>query len=318
MEWSSIVITVLGLSLFELICSIDNAIINAEVLSTMGEKARKWFLLWGFAFAVFFVRGFLPLLIVYAVNPSLGVWGALTATFSKDPAVIEAIKSSAPVLYMGGGIFLLFLALYWLFLEEKNFGLRVEETIMSHGFWFYALASVILTAVVWYSMKISTMLAFGAVVGSSVFFITHGFKHNAEESEKRLLEKKSGKMSDLSKLLYLEVIDTTFSIDGVLGAFAFTLSVPLILLGNAMGAYVVRRLTIGNIDRIKNYAYLKNGAMYSILALGCVMLADGFGVHVPSYVSPVITFAFVGYFYWRSVRHPDYMLSQTKGDKTKK
>ena len=306
MDWSSIVITVLGLTLFELICSIDNAIINAEVLSTMGQKARKWFLLWGFAFAVFFVRGFLPLIIVYAVNPSLGIWGALTATFSKDPSVVEAIESSAPILYMGGGIFLLFLALYWLFLEEKNFGLKAEESIMNHGFWFYALASVILTVIVWYSLKINTMLAFGAVIGSSVFFITHGFKHNAEESEKRLLEKKSGSMSDISKLLYLEVIDTTFSIDGVLGAFAFTLSVPLILVGNAMGAYVVRRLTIGNIEKIKNYMFLKNGAMYSILALGIVMLADGFGVHVPSYVSPVVTFVVVGYFFWKSIKHPSY------------
>ncbi|MDH4262863.1 MAG: DUF475 domain-containing protein [Spirochaetia bacterium] len=315
MNWSSVLITVFGLSLFELICSIDNAIINAEVLSTMGKKARKWFLLWGFAFAVFFVRGFLPLLIVYAVNPSLGLAGAFTATFSKDPSVLEAIESSAPVLYMGGGIFLLFLSLYWLFLEEKSFGLKLEEKIMNHGFWFYAIASIILTVIVWYAMQINTMLAFGAVVGSSVFFITHGFKHNAEESEKRLLEKKSGRMSDISKLMYLEVIDTTFSIDGVLGAFAFTLSVPLILVGNAMGAYVVRRLTIGNIERIKNYAYLKNGAMYSILALGVVMLTDGFGVHVPSYVSPLITFVVVGYFYWRSIKHPDYLKKSLKNKK---
>ena len=306
MEWSSIIVTILGLALFELICSIDNAIINAEVLSTMGARARKWFLLWGFAFAVFFVRGFLPLAIVYAVNPSLGLWGAFTATFSKDPAVIEAIESSAPILYMGGGIFLVFLALYWLFLEEKNFGLWGEKAIMNHGFWFYAIASVLLAVIVWYALKISTMLAFGAVIGSSVFFITHGFKHNAEESEKRLIEKKSGKMSDLSKLLYLEVIDTTFSIDGVLGAFAFTLSVPLILVGNAFGAYLVRRITIGNIDTIRNYAYLKNGAMYSILALGTVMLIDGFGVHIPYYVSPLITFAIVGFFYWKSISHPDF------------
>lgn len=71
-------------------------------------------------------------------------------------------------------------------------------------------------------------------------------------------------MTDISKILYLEVIDMTFSIDGVLGAFAFTLSVPLILLGNGIGAYVVRSLTIHNIERVKRYIYLKNGAMYSI------------------------------------------------------
>jgi len=301
------------LALFELICSIDNAIINAEVLSTMSQKYRKWFLLWGFGFAVFFVRGFLPLIIVYAVNPSLGIMGALTATFSKDPAVIEAIESSAPILYMGGGIFLLFLALHWLFLEEKSFGLPMEKKFMEHGFWFYAIVSLVLTAIVWFSLKQNSMLAFGAVVGSSVFFITHGFKKNAEESEKKLMEKKRGGMTDLSKLMYLEVIDTTFSIDGVLGAFAFTLSVPLILVGNAMGAYVVRRLTIGNIDKIRNYTFLKNGAMYSVLVLGIVMLTDGFGIHVPSYVSPMITFIVVGYFYWKSTTHPDYIKMKKAG-----
>lgn len=317
MSWSSILFTISGLALFELICSIDNAIINAEVLSTMEKKSRKWFLLWGFGFAVFFVRGFLPLMIVYSVNPSLGLWGAFTATFSRNPDVTNAVESSAPILYMGGGIFLVFLALYWFFLEEKNYGLAIEKVIKNHGFWFYALASLILTLVVWYSLKINSMLAFGAVVGSSVFFITHGFKQNAEESEKRLLTKNKRKMSDLSKLLYLEVIDTTFSIDGVLGAFAFTLSVPLILIGNAMGAYVVRQLTVGNIERIKLYAYLKNGAMYSILALGVVMLMDGFGHHIPSYVSPLITFATVGIFYWKSIRHPDFQ-KQAKKDKNKK
>jgi len=109
-------------------------------------------------------------------------------------------------------------------------------------------------------------------------------------------------LTDLSKIFYLEVIDATFSIDGVLGAFAFTLSVPLILLGNGIGAIVVRQVTIGNIDRIKRYAYLKNGAMYSILFLGLIMLLDSFGVHIPSWVSPVVTFAVIGYFFLKSLR----------------
>jgi hypothetical protein len=99
------------------------------------------------------------------------------------------------------------------------------------------------------------------------------------------------------------VIDTTFSIDGVLGAFAFTFSVPLILIGNGLGAIAVRQLTIGNIDRVKRYAYLKNGAMYSILILGVIMLLDAFGLHVPEWVSPVSTIAVVGFFFWKSVRH---------------
>jgi hypothetical protein len=96
--------------------------------------------------------------------------------------------------------------------------------------------------------------------------------------------------------------DATFSIDGVLGAFAFTLAVPLILLGNGLGAIVVRQLTIGNIERIKKYIYLKNGAMDSILLLGTIMLLDGFGFHFPSWVSPLSTFAVVGFCFFKSTR----------------
>lgn len=141
------------------------------------------------------------------------------------------------------------------------------------------------------------MMAFGSVVGSTVFFITHGFKQNAELSERQLTKRN---LSDMSKIFYLEVIDATFSIDGVLGAFAFTLSVPLILLGNGSGAFVVREVTISNIGRIKRYLYFKNGAMYSILFLGLIMILDSFGFEIKSWVSPLITFLVVGYFFTKS------------------
>lgn len=299
MDWISIILAVGGLCLFEIISSVDNAIINAEVLSTMGQRARRWFLLWGLFFAVFVVRGLLPWMIVWGATPKLGFLGSLTATFSNDPKVIEAIEMSAPILLAGGGTFLVFLFFHWLFIEPKNYGIKGEKFFHSQGIWFYAVVSILLTTIVWFAMKINPMMAFGAVVGSTAFFITHGFKQNAEQREKQLLKNSRG-LSDLSKILYLEVIDTTFSIDGVLGAFAFTLSVPLIIIGNGLGAVVLRQLTVGNIDRIKKYAYLKNGAMYSILFLGTIMLLDSFGMHIPSWVSPATTFGVVGYFFWRS------------------
>ena len=293
----SIVVTVAGLCLFETISSIDNAIINAEVLSTMQQKARKWFLVWGLVFAVFVVRGVLPWAIVWLTTPSLGPVGALVSTFSNDPKVLEAIEASSPVLLIGGGTFLVFLFFHWLFLEPKNYGLTGEEFISSKGVWFYATVSIILALFVCLAINRNPLMALGAVIGSTAFFITHGFKQNAEENEKKLM--KSG-LSDISKIFYLEVIDATFSIDGVLGAFAFTLSVPLILLGNGLGAFVVRQITVGNIERIKRYKYLKNGAMYSILFLGIVMVSDSFGANIPSALSPVITFIVVAYFFYRS------------------
>ncbi|HBU69094.1 MAG TPA: hypothetical protein DEE98_01790 [Elusimicrobia bacterium] len=298
MDLFSLLIPIIGLSLFETISSIDNAIINAEVLSGMSARARRWFLFWGIIFAVFVVRGLLPWVIVWMTTPSLSFIGALTATFSSDPKVAEAIESSAPILMMGGGIFLLFLFLHWLFLESKNFGLPVvEKFFYANGLWFYSVVSVLLTVIVWISLKKHPMMAFSAVIGSSAFFITHGFKSSAEKSEKELL---SSGASDLSKILYLEVIDATFSIDGVLGAFAFTMSVPIILLGNGLGAVVVRQLTIGNIERVKKYIYLKNGAMYSILFLGSFMILKSFGVHIPEWASTVVTCGVVLFFFLKS------------------
>ncbi len=297
MDLVSIFLIIAGLCLFETINSIDNAIINAEVLATMQPKARRWFLVWGMLIAVFLIRGVLPWLIVWAVMPSLGPVGALTATFSSDPHVIEAIETSAPILLIGGGTFLVFLFFHWLFLEPKHYGLRGERFFMRQGVWFFAIVSILLTIIVWFALQHHPLMAFGAVVGSTAFFITHGFKENAAQAEKELMREG---LSDISKILYLEVIDATFSIDGVLGAFAFTLSVPLILIGNGLGAFVVRELTIGNIERIKKYVYLKNGAMYSILCLGTIMLLDSFGFHIPSWLSPVITFSIVGFFFFKS------------------
>lgn len=293
--------TIIGLSLFETISSVDNAIINAEVLSTMSKRARRWFLTWGILVAVFLVRGLLPFFIIWGFNPSLNILQVLSAAWSSDPLVQESIHKSAPILLIAGGIFLLFLFLHWLFLEDKKLGLpKAEKFFMSRGIWFYAVVSVLLSIICWFALKENSLMAFGAVVGSSLFFITHGFKQNAEEQEKKLL---GGTQSDLSKLFFLEIIDTTFSIDGVLGAFAFTLSVPLILLGNGLGAVIVRELTIHNIENIKKYVFLKNGAMYSILVLGLIMIFHSFGYSIPEYVSPLSTFIIIGFFFWKSKVH---------------
>ena len=299
MDILSIILIVAGLCLFETITSIDNAIINAEVLSTMSQKARRWFLLWGLLFAVFVIRGVLPWLIVWMSTPALGPVGALTATFSSDPAVIAAIEQSAPMLLVGGGTFLVFLFFHWLFLEDKNFGLRGERYFATKGVWFFAIVSIILAAIVWLALGRDPMMAFGAVIGSTAFFIVHGFRQNAEEQERKMV---SGDLSDISKIFYLEIIDATFSIDGVLGAFAFTMAVPLIIIGNGIGALIVREITVRNVDSIRKYKYLKNGAMYSIFCLGIIMILDSFGVGIPSFVSPIITFGVVGYFLVMSLR----------------
>ncbi len=299
-DFLSLIIVIFGLTLFEIITSIDNAIINADVLRTITPAYRKWFLFWGILIGVFVVRGLLPWLIVWGTNPSLGPIGALFASFSSDESVKMAVESSAPILLMGGGVYLLFLFLHWWFVEPKEYGLIGEKFIHKQAVWFFAVVSILLTAIVWYSLKLNPLIAFSAVIGSTAFFITHGFKTNAEEQEKSLTKKT---LSDFSKIMFLLVIDATFSIDSVLGAFAFTLSVPLIFLGNGVGAIVVQRLTVAGVDRIKDYVYLKNGAMYSIFFLGVIMVYDAFGGHIAEWISPVVTFLIVGLFFWKSQLH---------------
>ena len=297
-DFFPLALTALGLVLFEIITSLDNAVINADVLSKMSDWAKRWFLLWGLLIAVFIVRGVLPWLIVFVSNPRLGLLGALTATFSSDPLVMQAVAASRPVLLIAGGVFLVFLFFHWLFLEPKNFGLFGERRIQHYGLWFFAVVSILLTLITWFAINKNPFMAFGAVVGSTAFFITHGFKQNAEQKEKELLH--GNAMGDWSKILYLEVIDATFSIDGVIGAFAFTMSVPLIILGNGIGALVVREFTVHNIETVKKYRYLKNGAMYSIMFLGVIMILESFGAEFPQWLSPAITFGVIGYFFWKS------------------
>lgn len=300
MDIFSIVLIIVGLTLFETVSSLDNAVINAQVLSTMSARAKRWFLTYGLFIAVFLIRGLLPFVIIWLSNPTLGPLDAVNATFSSDPRVQESIEASAPILLIGGGTFLLFLFFHWLFLQKKEFGLPGERYIQKQGVWFYAVVSIFLTLIIWFALKINPLMAFGAVVGSTVFFITHGFRDNAEQAEKNLLT--DNIRSDISKLLYLEVIDATFSIDGVLGSFAFTLSVILILIGNGIGAYIVREVTIRSVEKLKKYKYLNNGAMYSIFFLGCVMLMDSFGVHIPSWFTPVLTIVIISYFFFKSKR----------------
>jgi hypothetical protein len=298
LDFSIIIITILGLAVFEIITSVDNAVINADVLRTMSQRGRRFFLTWGLLSSVFLLRGLLPLIIVWAANPVLGPIGTLTATFSQDTKVRIAVEASKPILLVAGGVFLIFLFFHWLFREKKSYGLKGESLLYQHGLWFYSVVSIILAVITWFGIQRDPLIGFGAVVGSTVYFITHGFKQNAEEREKKLIHKTG--LSDFTKILYLEVIDATFSIDGVLGAFAFTISVPLIMIGNGLAAIAVRELTVRNINTVMKYKYLKNGAMYSILLLGLIMVSYSFGARFPEWISPIITFIVIGFFFWKS------------------
>lgn len=299
MFWS-IFITIFGLCLFEIISSIDNAVVNAHVLKTMPEKYRKIFLFWGLLFAIVLVRGLLPFLIVWFANPAFNIIEVFTAVWSNDPRIIGYLEASKGLLLLGGGVYLWLTFLSWLFLEEKKYAFLVESFIHKQGLWFYSITSLCTVLIVWLSLKIDPMLALAATIGLTAFFITDGFRKNAEKAENSLI--KNTRMSAWSKILYLEILDASFSIDGVIGAFAFTMSVPLIIIGNGIGAIVVREFTVRGMNIISKYAYLKNGAMYSIGMLGGLMIAESLGQVFPFWLAPLNTAILIVVFFFLSIK----------------
>lgn len=293
------IIIIIGLIVFEIVNSIDNAIVNAHVLKTMSEKWRKIFLFWGIITAVFLVRGLLPLVVVWLSIPEIGFLGALRSVFYSPPEIAHLIEERKGMILIGAGVFLLLLYLHWLFLEKKEPYFVSDKLIKPHhGVWFYGFAAFILVSLLYIS-RFSWQVMLAAAIGYAVFFIMQGFKEQAAEQEAALHGPKAH-LSDLSKLMFLEVLDASFSFDGVMGAFAFTTSIPLIFIGNGIGALVVRQLTVKGIDVVANYRWLKNGAMTSIGFLGLFMIVKSFGVHVPEYLPTAITIILVGITFWRS------------------
>src|SRR5665647_1397106 len=291
---------VIVLIVFEVVNSVDNAIVNASVLKTMSVLWRKRFLLIGIITSVFLVRFLLPLIIVWISVPTLSAPDLFLAFLGQSDVTAQAIELQKPLILMFGGVFLLLLYFHWLFLEKKE-PLYIERFLKEkHGVWFFAFAAIFLV-VVMYLARSNPMVMLAAAVGSATFFIVYGLRQTAEESERNMVAGSSG-LSDLSKFVYLEVLDTTFSFDGVIGAFAFTINLLIILIGIGIGAIVVRELTIKGIDTIAKYKYLKNGALTSIGFLGLFMLIESFRIELPSYVPIIVTFLVIGIAFYMSRR----------------
>lgn len=292
-------IIVLGLIVFEIVSSVDNAIVNAHVLKTMSTKWRKIFLFWGIITAVFIVRGLLPLMVVWLSVPEIGFLGAFQSIIKSPPEIAQLINERKGIILIGAGIFLLLLYLHWLFLEKKDPYFVPDKLIKpQHGVWFFAFAAIILVALLYFARN-SYLLMLTAAIGNALFFIIYGFREQATKQEE-MLHSQTTQLSDLSKLMYLEILDASFSFDGVLGAFAFTTSIPLIFIGNGIGALVVRQLTIRGIEKVSQYKWLKNGAMTSIGVLGIFMIIKSFGVYVPEYLPTFTTVGLIGLTFWKS------------------
>ena len=293
-------IVIFGLILFETVNSVDNAIINAHVLSTMGEKWRKRFLFVGILTSVFLVRFILPIILVWMIAPGISLADIARMYGGDSSLATEAIEAGKPLILSFAGIFLLLLYFHWLFMEKKMHLFYHEKLLKEHHkVWFFAVAAIILVVLMYFARSNPNMMLFTAV-GSASFFIVYGFKETAAREEEKLVK---GNTSDVSKFVYLEILDATFSFDGVIGAFAITTNLLWITIGLGIGALVVRELTIRGINTVGKYKFLKNGAMTAIGLLGAFMTVESFGLDLPVYVPTLITAAIIVYAFYASHKH---------------
>lgn len=297
---------VVVLSVLEVSLSFDNAVVNATVLADMTPKWRHRFLTWGIVIAVFGMRLVFPLAIICLVV-WIDPWSALLLAI-RDPREYERIMTSAHVpISAYGGTFLLMVGLKYFFDREKevHWIKKVERPLSYLGRLdsFEILLTIVLLLTFYKILPGEEGLSFltAGLWGLVTFIAVDGIgsflnlpKTNAFDPER----------ASIGMFLYLEVLDASFSFDGVIGAFALTNNLFIMMIGLGIGALFVRSLTVLLVDRgtLSEYRYLEHGAFWAILALAFCMYLSTF-IHVHEVVTGLIGAVFIGLSLWSSVRH---------------
>ncbi|TMM49766.1 DUF475 domain-containing protein [Qipengyuania marisflavi] len=297
------------LSILEISLSFDNAVINASVLKDMDEVWQKRFLTWGIAFAVFGMRVVFPLAIV-AIAAGIGPLEAINLSLN-DPQEYERIVSSAHVGIAGfGGAFLAMVGLKFFFDREKD--IHWIRMIERHLAKFAALPAAEIALLLLALWGISSMLPpadaltflIAGMLGLVTFIAVEGINSILESREAASQLAGAAVRSGLGGFLYLNVLDASFSFDGVIGAFALSNNMIVIALGLSIGAMFVRSMTIHLVRRgtLSAYRFLEHGAFWAILALAAIMLLSA-RFHIPETITGVIGAVLIGLSLWWSVRY---------------
>jgi len=304
MVWIIIVLSVLEISL-----SFDNAVVNASVLKDMDKVWQQRFLTWGIAFAVFGMRVVFPLAIV-AIAAGLGPMETINLSLN-DPAEYERIVSSAHVGIAGfGGAFLAMVGLKFFFDGEKDvhwIGF-VERQLARFSALPAAEIALLLLALWGISLLLPAEEALTFVVagilGLVTFIAVEGISTILELHEEKQRLAGAAVRSGLGGFLYLNILDASFSFDGVIGAFALSNNMIVIALGLSIGAMFVRSMTIHLVEKgtLAQYRYLEHGAFWAIIVLGAIMLLSA-RFYIPETITGLIGATLIGISLWWSVRH---------------
>lgn len=279
------------LAVLEVSLSFDNAVVNAVILKEMTPIWRRRFLTWGMLIAVFGMRLIFPLAIV-SVLASISPWEALVLAATKPQDYAKMMLDAHVQVAAFGGSFLMLVGLQYFYDENKELHWikMVEKPLARLGkIEAIEIALTILILIVLMDfLPINEQVKFivSGLFGVVTFVAVDGLGTWLEYSGK---EKSDLNRASLGLFLYLQVLDSSFSFDGVIGAFAITHNLFIIMIGLSIGAYFVRSLTILFVEKntLGHFAYLEHGAFYAIISLAWLMLLDPF-LHVPEWVTGLL------------------------------
>ncbi len=302
------VFTVAVLAVLEVSLSFDNAVVNASVLKDMTPLWRHRFLTWGIAIAVFGMRLVFPLVVVSAVA-RIGPWETVRLAVAEPAEYARLLGSAHAVLGAFGGAFLGMVCLRYFFDEEKEVHwLRRLEASLARIGKIEAAELAIMLVVIW---AFSTAQAAGerehflvaGLFGVVVFVLVDGLGSLLEAGGAGPDAARDLHRASAASFLYLEVLDASFSFDGVIGAFALTSNLFVIAIGLGVGAMFVRSLTVLLVEEgtLASYRFLEHGAFYAIGALAAFMLLDTV-MDVPEAVTGLVGAGVIGLAVWSSIR----------------
>ncbi|OEV02597.1 DUF475 domain-containing protein [Streptomyces oceani] len=323
------------LSILEISLSFDNAVVNAGVLKKMNAFWQKIFLTIGIMIAVFGMRLVFPVVIV-SISAAIGPIEAVQVALDEPERYEQLVTDAHPSIAAFGGMFLLMIFLNFIFEDREHKWIGwLERPLAKLGkvdmlSVCIALIVLLVTAMTFateahqhggaHADKSGTVMLSG-IAGLITYLIVAGlsghFENKLEEEEEREHEeeeaaKRAGKDPSLVGVggkaaffmfLYLEVLDASFSFDGVIGAFAITNHIFWMALGLGIGAMYVRSLTVylvrqGTLDE---YVYLEHGAHYAIGALATLLLVT-IKIQIHEVITGLIGVALIGASFWSSVQ----------------
>ncbi|MGD8374346.1 MAG: DUF475 domain-containing protein [Candidatus Woesebacteria bacterium] len=302
--------SVLVLCALEITFSFDNAVVNAKILGRMSAFWREMFMTVGIIIAVFGMRLVLPLVLV-AVTANLDIVAVANLALANPVEYAEKLQEAHPIIASFGGMFLLMIFLEFMLDtgRDVHWVKAIERPLIKIGQLNQVpvLLSLIVLLVVANALGgihqlvvmyagVAGIVTFMAVNALAIFF-------EKQYSKKQVGSSKKNASAGLFSFLYLEILDASFSFDGVVGAFAITNSVILIAIGLGVGAVWVRSMTVHMVRKntLSKFRYLEHGAHYAIGILAAVLLV-GIAHEIPEIITGTVGIAIIGFAFWDSWR----------------